>query len=202
MRYYNTVNISNYFESKQIHKTSNIRLAENHYRLSMKEILAEGLDKEDGPVIVWTFPDGTHYPVAIKWQSNHLIVEFPGGEGRRTQHICLSNTPCNYGGVRNWFVCPGCSARSSVLYGDPMFRCRSCVGLLYASQYESPRERLRSKIAKLRRKMGSSANPLEPLGLPPAVMSGSQFMKNVGLLIDLQEALRAETQFIRAWAKR
>ena len=185
-----------------MHKTSNIRLAENQYRLSMKEILAEGLDQKDGPIVVWTFPDGTHYAVAIKCHGDHLVVEFIGGEGRRTQHICLEETPCNYGGVRKWFVCPGCSARSSVLYGNPMFGCRSCKNLLYASQYESPRERLHSKIVKLRRKIGSSDNMLDPLNLPPVGMSGTQFMKNVEQLIDLQETLHAETQYSRAWAKR
>ena len=65
-----------------MHQTSNIRLAENQYRLSMKESLAEGLDKEDGPVVVRTFPDGSQYPVWITWHDNHLILEFMGGEGR------------------------------------------------------------------------------------------------------------------------
>ncbi len=185
-----------------MHKTSNIRLAENQHRLSMKEILAEGLDQNDGPITVSTFPDGSLYPVWINWHDNHLIVVFIGGEGRRTQYICVDETPCNYGGVRRWFVCPGCSARSSVLYGDPMFGCRSCKGILYHSQYESPRERLRSKIVKLRRKMGASDNPFDPINLPPVGMSGPKFMKNVRLLIALQEALHAETQFGRAWAER
>lgn len=185
-----------------MHQTSNIRLAENQYRLSMKEILAEGLDQKDGPTIVSTPTSGSPYPVWVKWKGDHLIVEFIGGEGRRMQHICLSETPCNYGGVRKWFVCPGCGARKSILYGDPMFGCRSCKGLLYKSQYESSRERLHSKIVKLRRKIGSSDDMLDPVNLPPVGMSGSKFMKNVGQLIELQEALHREMQYVRAWAER
>ncbi len=61
---------------------------------------------------------------------------------------------------------------------------------------------MRSKIVKLRRKMGSSDNLFDPVNLPPVGMSSSKFMQNVAQLIELQEALRAETQFGRAWAKR
>ena len=118
------------------------------------------------------------------------------------QFISIEETSCNYGGARQWFRCPNCSHRRAVLYGDPMFACQKCKGILYQSQYESPRERLRSKILKLRRKIGASDNIYEPVNLPPAGMSGSKFMKYVEQLIDLKEALHAETQFIRAWAKR
>ena len=41
-----------------MHETSNIRLAENKYRLSMKELLAAGLNEADGPIIVSTEPNG------------------------------------------------------------------------------------------------------------------------------------------------
>lgn len=48
----------------------------------------------------------------------------------------LTTTPCNYGGVRYWFVCPGCNKRVAVVYSHEcdIFRCRHCVGLKYSSQ--------------------------------------------------------------------
>ena len=44
---------------------------------------------------------------------------------------------CHFGGVRFWFVCPGCSRRVGVLYlapGHDRFRCRYCLRLAYESQ--------------------------------------------------------------------
>lgn len=49
----------------------------------------------------------------------------------------LAWTPCNYGGSRPWFVCPGegCGRRAVILYGPSSpFLCRQCRGLCYASQ--------------------------------------------------------------------
>src|SRR5712692_6813759 len=56
--------------------------------------------------------------------------------------IQLSATPCSYGGLRDWFVCPGqsCGRRVAVLYsGSKYFRCRRCSGLAYTSQREDRR---------------------------------------------------------------
>ena len=53
------------------------------------------------------------------------------------RRISLSTSPCNLGGVRYWFRCPGCSERVGVLYlapGDVYFRCRHCNNLTYRSR--------------------------------------------------------------------
>ena len=54
----------------------------------------------------------------------------------------LTWTPCNYGGSRPWFLCPGegCDRRVAILYGPtapPL--CRLCRGLSYASQRRQAR---------------------------------------------------------------
>lgn len=55
----------------------------------------------------------------------------------------LVTTPCNYGGVRYWFICPAsrsgipCRRRIAVLYATgPYFACRKCNDLAYQSQQE------------------------------------------------------------------
>ena len=51
--------------------------------------------------------------------------------------VSLLTSPCNLGGVRYWFACPGCSERVGVLYlarGDAHFRCRHCNNLTYLSR--------------------------------------------------------------------
>lgn len=66
---------------------------------------------------------------------------FRGSEGRK-EDVCyavpLSWTPCNFGGSRPWFVCPGavngvsCGRRVAKLYlKGRYFLCRHCHDLAY-----------------------------------------------------------------------
>lgn len=55
--------------------------------------------------------------------------------------VPLTTTPCNYGGVRYWFVCPlyknevYCGRRVGVIYSiGKWFGCRHCGRITYASQ--------------------------------------------------------------------
>ena len=57
----------------------------------------------------------------------------------------LINTPCNFGGVRYWFICPlitngrPCGKKVSKLYlagGSKYFGCRHCHSLTYISCQE------------------------------------------------------------------
>ena len=57
--------------------------------------------------------------------------------------VQFETTPCNYGGERQWFLCPGCSRRVAVLCGvGGSFLCRHCHGLSYPSQNEGRLKRL------------------------------------------------------------
>src|SRR3712207_2963768 len=64
----------------------------------------------------------------------------PGAEWEDAQQpVELDWTPCNFGGERPWFLCPGagCSRRVAVLYGPGnYFLCRQCYDLSYESQRE------------------------------------------------------------------
>ncbi len=60
-----------------------------------------------------------------------------GDGSKRIPWIRLAWTPCNYGGSRPWFLCPGegCGRRVAILYGPTLpLLCRLCRGLRYASQ--------------------------------------------------------------------
>ena len=53
--------------------------------------------------------------------------------------VSLEWTPCNFGGERSWFLCPGarCAQRVAVLYAPGRyFLCRRCYDLRYESQRE------------------------------------------------------------------
>ena len=69
--------------------------------------------------------------------------------GDRTDYdyrISLTTTPCHFGGVRYWFICPlikngvYCGRRTGTLYlasGGNYFGCRHCYDLSYESRNES-----------------------------------------------------------------
>ena len=48
----------------------------------------------------------------------------------------LVTTAQHLGGVRYWWLCPRCRRRVAHLYGGPMFWCRHCHGLTYATVQE------------------------------------------------------------------
>jgi hypothetical protein len=64
-----------------------------------------------------------------------------GGEWEDVKEpVSLEWTPCNFGGERPWFVCPGvvngkrCGRRVAILYGPgKYFLCRHCCDLRYES---------------------------------------------------------------------
>ena len=47
--------------------------------------------------------------------------------------IKLASTPCSYGGIRYWFLCPKCDRRIGTLYLSGYFLCRYCLNLTYKS---------------------------------------------------------------------
>lgn len=73
--------------------------------------------------------------------------------GEKTDYdykIRLTTTPCNFGGVRYWFICPltvngvYCGRRTGALYlggGSHYFGCRHCQNLSYASRNETKWQR-------------------------------------------------------------
>lgn len=69
--------------------------------------------------------------------------------GEKTSYdynVKLTTTPCNFGGVRYWFICPlgkngvYCGRRAAKLYCPPgakYYGCRHCYGLSYESRNET-----------------------------------------------------------------
>lgn len=93
------------------------------------------------------------------------------------QNIPLDRTPCNFGGHRYWFRCPGCDRRVATLYAaGHFFLCRHCYGLSYASSQEGDLDRLMRKARKIRGRIGASKNLFSPIILKPRGMHRDTFM--------------------------
>src|SRR5215212_493346 len=77
-----------------------------------------------------------------------------GGEWEEVKEpVPLEWTPCNFGGERPWFVCPGaeCGRRVAILYKlRKDFLCRYCYDLRYESQREDNKDRASRRAKKIR----------------------------------------------------
>jgi hypothetical protein len=92
--------------------------------------------------------------------------------------VALEWTPCNFGGERPWFICPGadCGRRVALLYGPgKYFLCRHCYVLRYESQREDKTNRALRRAQKIRKRLEGSANMMEPFPERPKGMHWSTY---------------------------
>lgn len=85
----------------------------------------------------------------VKLQYNY--TEMNGGKSEMDYRVPLTTTPCNFGGVRYWFVCPlsknglYCGRRVGVIYSiGKWFGCRHCGEIAYQTQFEGGKFRIGS----------------------------------------------------------
>jgi hypothetical protein len=94
--------------------------------------------------------------------------------------VPLEWTPCNFGGERPWFVCPGvgCGRRVAILYGPgKYFLCRHCYDLRYESQRKDKQDRALRRAQKIRMRLGGTANMLELFPERPKGVHHDTYMK-------------------------
>jgi hypothetical protein len=86
--------------------------------------------------------------------------------------VHVSWSPCNFGGQRPWWICPGidCGRRVAVIYGNRYFLCRHCHDLAYQSTREPTHALKLRKAQKSIQQMGGSGSILNPLPGKPRGM--------------------------------
>ena len=105
-------------------------------------------------------------------------------------------TPCNYGGERPYFKCPGrdCGRMVSKLFSSgKYFLCRDCQNLSYQSQREQHADRLirrKFKIAERLTPAGCSYNGIHPFFVRPKGMREKTYQR---LLDEYRELEYAST---------
>lgn len=105
-----------------------------------------------------------HRDAEHNWTSHNYFVQ-------------VVSSPCNYGGERQWFLCPavGCGRRVAILYGGAYFVCRHCCRLAYKSQSESSCDRATRRADKIRDRLDWEPGILNGEGLKPTGMHWSTF---------------------------
>lgn len=99
-----------------------------------------------------------------------------GGEWQRMSYpVLLDWTPCNFGGLRPWFLCPICGRRVAILYGGAIFACRHCHQLVYQCQQETYRDPATRRADKIRDRLGWESGILNSNGEKPKGMHWRTF---------------------------
>jgi len=126
------------------------RWVESHTKLNIQKLHQVGALEPHQARIVPVKLGGNAGKVKIEATRGYVTIQAVEGLSLRFS-VRLEWTPCHFGGVRPWFVCPDCNERAGVLLYDSNqngFFCRRCLGLTYQSQSESPQARKQRKQKK------------------------------------------------------
>lgn len=105
--------------------------------------------------IVYEIPQ---YQLKIMSSPDRYSVTYYGG----SYAIPIDKQPCNYGGYRYYFRCPGCNNRMRLLYcNEGIFLCRKCLNLCYFTQLLKPSDRCLAMANKVERKLNDKAGNLD-----------------------------------------
>jgi hypothetical protein len=109
---------------------------------------------------------------------------------RVDENVALDYTPCNYGGMRPWWRCPGCGTRVAILYSGLGFRCRRCHGLAYTTTREDADCRAILRARRLVERLGGT--PMIGPGPRPRGAHRDRWERKVlRWLVADEEAMRA-----------
>jgi hypothetical protein len=115
------------------------------------------------------------------------------------QPVELDWTPCNFGGKRPWFLCPGIryGRRVAVLHAaGKYFLCRHCCDLCYERQREDKVGRALRRAQKIRKRLGGSAYMTEPFPEKPKGTHHDTYMR---LFWEHHEAEMEQLVGMREW---
>ena len=105
----------------------------------------------------WTNSETGEQVGSIGYRADHGSVRLDYSiDGKPSgQTVRLGKSSCNYGGARQWFICPVRGERVAVLYlRAGRFACRHCQRIAYASQSQDLLGRMWRKQAKVEAKLG------------------------------------------------
>ena len=132
------------------------------------------LDSEDYGFVPWYWWGELTALIASEFRYGLLVLHcfrrYDDEWSNFSRQVAFDQTPCNFGGLRDWFLCPLCAERVGVLYAARNnFACRHCLNLTYQSTRENglvrPLRKLRHVIEKLGGEPYSYRIPDKPKGM-------------------------------------
>ena len=103
----------------------------------------------------WILRDEVTSEVAVECTPESCVFSYSQNGVPNNQTIYFSETPCNFGGNRKWFLCNRCHNRVSKLrfYGRSLV-CGRCIGVGYKSQRLNKARRLQNRAKKIKEELG------------------------------------------------
>jgi len=135
----------------------------------------------------WTWTNG---------RESSIGYEVKPGQGVRLHYksnskpfdylVSVVTTPCHFGGVRYWWLCPQCSRRCRILYGGAVFVCRRCSGAYYETQASKDLlVRIDNELRRLCRQLGVGLS-INNVPKRPKRMHWRKYMRLTKRIADLQ----------------
>jgi endogenous inhibitor of DNA gyrase (YacG/DUF329 family) len=165
----------------------------NFWHIDVRRLQRDDLLKE-GMVYGWLWRDKNAEELAsINVQIVNGAVRFSyrtGSDYDVKVLVGLTETACNYGGLRKWFICPYCSQRCALLYLGRQVACRKCLKLKYPSQSDDQMDASWRRQYKLEEKLGGRGRWRKPKGMHQSTFD------SIRMKI-LEEDLRREVLLVR-----
>jgi mRNA-degrading endonuclease RelE of RelBE toxin-antitoxin system len=142
------------------------RKAEESLPVDIRFLKKHGyLDGDNYGALHWSRGGNRYASISFYYDNDRIVLSYTYNKTEDVrQEIEVTTTPCNYGGVRKWFICPTCNRRCAVVYSSGRyFECRVCCNLNYTSQCESDMYRLSEKANKLRKRLGAEPGIINSL---------------------------------------
>lgn len=156
-----------HYPNRKDRTTSHLELDMRY--LQRNKVLSAGLSFD----LTWTRNGEQVGAINIKTEIDRIILDYNYGSGvekkSKNYPVQIDWTSCNYGGMRPWFLCPvlGCGRRVAIIYGAPIFSCRHCHELVYATQREDADARALRKANKIRERLKWSPGIVNDHGVKP-----------------------------------
>lgn len=135
----------------------------------------------------WTWNGEPAGGISVANEPGAIILNFVYQEDETndrkniSQRIRVVWTGCAFGGGRPWLKCPvsACSRRVAIVYlaRTPLFACRSCHDLTYASQLEDRVGRQIHKARKIQLKLGGGPDLSDPFPSRPKRMHHRTYLR-------------------------
>jgi hypothetical protein len=135
----------------------------------------------------WTWSSGSVTRVFLDAGIDLVTLSYrrstQGGRWQEcVQRVPVEWTPCNYGGRRPWWICPGCGMRVAILYGGRKYACRHCHDLTYRSTRAAPQSKHFTRANKVRTRLGWGGGVASPIGDRPKGMHMKTYLRLVNEL--------------------
>lgn len=118
--------------------------ADDLNKISIWKLSSSELFKSSGIWADISNDDGIFALISYRYREEYkkyILVRFPNSSIMQT--VYLTDTQCNFGSKRYWFLCQNCNKRVGVLYLCALgyFSCRVCLNLTYKSRNRNYRKK-------------------------------------------------------------